>query len=129
MAEEQIAAVERALVTRIGNLESLVAAIDTRFRENTLELANSRENMGVLITQLQEKLKEQDDKYTELAVTVADFCYKGPEEVIQAITKDPLIIYYVTCNGTNPLSQQFDESRNMVRAGGTCLYSYTYSYN
>ena len=64
-----------------------------------------------------------------LAVTVADFCYKGPEEVIQAITKDPLIIYYVTCNGTNPLSQQFDESRNMVRAGGTCLYSYTYSYN
>ena len=41
MAEERIAAIERALVTRIGNLESLVSAIDTRFREITLELTDA----------------------------------------------------------------------------------------
>ena len=72
MAEEQMAAVERALITRIGNLESLVAAIDTRFREITLELASSRDNMSGLVTQLQEKLAEQDTKYAEISVTVAE---------------------------------------------------------
>ena len=67
-----MAAVERALITRIGNLESLVAAIDTRFREITLELASSRDNMSGLVTQLQEKLAEQDTKYAEISVTVAE---------------------------------------------------------
>ena len=57
MAEEAIAVIERNLMARIGNLESLVSAIDTRFREITLELASSRDNMSGLVTQLQEKLQ------------------------------------------------------------------------
>ena len=53
-----------------------------------------------------------------LAVTVADFCYKGPENAISEITSNQMITYYVTCNGTNPLSPHYDDSRSMVNGGG-----------
>ena len=67
MAEEAIAVIERNLMTRIGNLESLVSAIDTRCREITVELATSRENMSGLVTQAQEKLQQQEEKLTVAA--------------------------------------------------------------
>lgn len=41
-----------------------------------------------------------------LAVAISDFCYKGPETAIGLALDDPLLDYYLTCNGTNPLYVQ-----------------------
>ena len=49
-----------------------------------------------------------------LSVTVADFCYKTPEESIMLGTSQEMITYYLTCNGTSPLSSPFDSSKDAV---------------
>jgi len=49
-----------------------------------------------------------------LTVTMADFCYKTPEESILLLSSGRMITYYMQCVGTNPLSGQFDVSRGVV---------------
>ena len=49
-----------------------------------------------------------------LAVSMSDFCYKSPEESISLLTDGRMINYYMKCEGTNPLSDQFDSSREVI---------------
>jgi hypothetical protein len=49
-----------------------------------------------------------------LTVSMADFCYKTPEESILLLSSGRMITYYMQCVGSNPLSDQFDVSRGVV---------------
>jgi len=57
-----------------------------------------------------------------LAVTVADFCYKDPAKSVALAldTGSELLSYYLTCNGTSPLTSAFDEiDDSLVEYRGT----------
>jgi hypothetical protein len=49
-----------------------------------------------------------------LAVSMADFCFKSPEESIALLVNGRMITYYMKCVGTSPLADQYDASRDVV---------------
>jgi len=55
------------------------------------------------------------------AVTMADFCYPGPENSLIETVPGDLIAYFLTCIGTSPMAPQFSTARSQVAEYATMV--------